>query len=110
LLATIAGPGEEVVMFVKHCEVGATCRCTLLVIRASSAGPDGGSNLGDGIPLANVAAPIIFDGFEAISDTFVLDGWFVLISIFGHELRWERSEMYHEKIGARGVPPQEFVE
>jgi hypothetical protein len=89
LLTAVTGPSEEVVMLVKHCKVGTTCGCSLFVICASSVRPDRGGDLGDSIPFADVVAPIVVNGFETISDAFVLGRRSDLAFILGHELRCE---------------------
>jgi hypothetical protein len=61
-----SGVDKRSIMFIEHGEIRASSGGSLLVIRASSGRPDGGRDLGDGLPLADIFPPIILDGFDAV--------------------------------------------
>jgi len=74
ILAPVTGSADKVVVLIEHCKIGAPSCGPLLDIRARSDGLDCHGNLGNGLPLANLLAPIIFDSLEAVGNTFIWNG------------------------------------
>ena len=83
-LSSGVSTGEQAVMLVEHCDVSIPGGGPLLVIRASSGRPDGGGDLGDSFPLADILPPIILNGFEAVGDMPFLTWGLVLDFMFSH--------------------------
>ena len=70
-------------MLVEHCKVSISGGGPLLVIHASSGRLDGGGDLGNSFPFADILPPIILNGFEAVGDMSFLRG-LILDFMFGH--------------------------
>lgn len=69
-----AGSGEQMVVLIKHQEIGSSGSYSLCDIHASSGRLDSHGYSGKCFPLVNFLAPIAFDKLGAIGGVHVLNG------------------------------------